>query len=62
MLMEDISSSASVGVDGVDPYGREIRIFLDPENFFGDYPAASLNADAVGNTGYVSCTHFTVMR
>ena len=62
MLMDDISRAASEGVDGYDPYGRRVRIFLDPVTFFGDYPAAALCADVYGHTGNAYCTHCTVVR
>ena len=62
MVMEDISRAACTGVDGIDPYGRRVRIFLDPVTFFGDYPAAALCADVVGHTGNAYCTHCTVLK
>ena len=62
MVMEYISRAASEGVDGVDPYGRKIRIFLDPVTFFGDYPAAAMCTDTVGHVGNAYCTHCTVAR
>ena len=62
MLIEDISRAASEGVDGYDPYGRRVRIFLDPVTFFGDYPEAALCADVYGHTGNAFCTQCTVMR
>ena len=62
MVMEDISRAASTGVDGVDPFGRRVRIFLDPVTFFGDYPAAAMCADVVGHVGNAFCTHCSVTK
>ena len=62
MVMDDISRAASEGVDGVDPYGRSVRIFLDPVTFFGDYPAAADCADVIGHRGNSFCTHCSVIK
>ena len=56
-VMKDIRRAAVTGVSGFDPYGRRVRIFLDPVTFFGDYPAAALCSDAVGHTANAFCTH-----
>ena len=62
MLLDDVTRAAVDGVDGTDPYGRPVRIFLDPVSFFGDYPAAALCADVLGHTGNAYCTHCTVSK
>lgn len=62
LVMDDISRAASTGVDGVDPFGRRVRIFLDAVSFFGDYPAAALCADVVGHVGNAFCTHCSTMK
>ena len=56
MVMDDVSRAASEGVDGVDPYGRSVRIFLDSVTFFEDYPAAADCADVIGRRGSSFCT------
>ena len=62
LLLDDVTRAAVDGVDGTDPYGRPVRIFIDPVTFFGDYPAAALCADVLGHTGNAYCTHCTVAR
>ena len=61
-FMEDICRAATEGVNGIDPYGRSVRIFLDPVTFFADYPAAALCADVLGHTANAYCTHCTVVK
>ena len=48
LLMQDISRAAVEGFDATDPYGRPVRIFLDPVTFFGDYPAVCGRARSHG--------------
>ena len=60
--MQDISRAAVEGVDATDPYGRPVRIFLDPVTFFGDYPAAAECADVLGHTDNAFCTHCVVSK
>ena len=62
MFMDDISRAASEGVDGVDPHGRSVRIFLDPVTFFGDYPAAADCADVIVHRGNSFCTHCSKIK
>ena len=62
LVLEDISRAAKTGVDGFDPYGRRVRIFLDPVSFYADYPAAVEVADSYGHSGNAYCTHCTVRK
>ena len=62
LVLEDISRAAKTGVDGFDPYGRRVRIFLDPVSFYADYPAAAECADCYGHVGNAYCTHCTVRK
>ena len=56
LVLEDVWNTAKDGVDGVDPYGRKIRIFLDAVTFFGDFPAVALCTDVYGHTGNACCS------
>ena len=62
LFMADISRAAVEGVIGTDPYGRSVRIFLDPVTFFADYPAAASCTDVIGHTGNAFCTHCVVSK
>ena len=62
LLWEDICSAAATGIDGVDPYGRRVRIFLDPVTFYGDYPAVSACTGVLGHTANAFCTHCGVIQ
>ena len=62
LLLGDIRRGATAGVDGVDPYGRTVRIFLDPVTFLADYPAAAKCTDSYGHTGNAYCTHCTNIK
>lgn len=48
--MEDIVKGATEGIIDVDPYGRRVKIFVDPVAFLGDYPATTEMGDCVGHT------------
>ena len=61
-VMDDVCRGVTEGVDGIDPYGRRVRIFLDPVTFFGDYPAVAECSDAYGHTGNAHCTLCTVVK
>ena len=61
-VMQDICDGVTQGVDGTDPYGRRVRIFLDPVTFFGDYPAVAECSDVYGHTGNAHCTLCTVVK
>ena len=62
VIIEDLCRAASEGVDGVDPYGRRVRIFLDMVTFLADYPEAADFTDVYGHTGNAYCTHCTVSK
>ena len=62
MIIEDLCRAASEGVDGVDPYGRQVRIFLDMVTFLADYPEAADFIDVYGHSGNAYCTHCTVSK
>jgi len=56
MIMQNIVESAVKGVTGIDPYGRKVRIFLDPVGFFGDFPALTALSNVLGHTADACCT------
>ena len=62
LLLGNIRRGATAGVDGVDPYGRTVRIFLDPVTSLADYPAAAKCTDSYGHTGNAYCTHCTNIK
>ena len=61
-IIDDVSRAAGTGIHGVDPYGREVRIFLDPVTFYGDYPAVSACCGVLGHNANAFCTHCHVTR
>ena len=61
-VFDDISRAASEGIDGLDPYGRRVRIFLDMVTFFADYLEAAYYTDVLGHNANAYCTHCSVRR
>ena len=55
-LVDDIVLGVTEGVEGIDPYGRQVRIFLDIISNVGDYPAASACGDLMGHTANAPCS------
>lgn len=58
-IEQDLVSGASRGVEGVDPYGRPVQIFLDVVGYFGDYPAVTETTDVRGHNATAFCTFCT---
>ena len=56
VVMDDIIEGTVHGITAEDPDGNEIRIFLDPVTFLGDYPAVTASMDALGHTANAFCT------
>ena len=56
MILEDIREAAVHGVQGIDPFGRTVRIFIDTTAFFGDLPQAAAFTDVLGHTANALCT------
>ena len=61
-ILQDIQVAATDGIQGVDPYGKSVRIFVDPLGFFGDYPAASAMSDCMGHSADAYCNLCGVRR
>ena len=62
IVFDDICRAASEGVDGVDPFGRRVRIFLDMVTFLADYLEAAYYTDFLGQNANAYCTHCSVRR
>ncbi|CAN8073912.1 unnamed protein product [Agarophyton chilense] len=50
LVLYGVVNSAVNGIQVMDPYGRRVRIFIDPVAFFGDYSAVYATADVLGYT------------
>jgi len=61
-IVDDLVQGALQGVEGVDTYGRRVRVFIDTVAFFGDYPAVTATADVMGHTADSFCPLCTVRR
>eukprot|EP00737_Agarophyton_chilense_P004532 gb/GEZJ01005776.1/.p1 GENE.gb/GEZJ01005776.1/~~gb/GEZJ01005776.1/.p1 ORF type:complete len:137 (-),score=9.29 gb/GEZJ01005776.1/:984-1394(-) len=55
LVLDDVVNCAVNGVQGMDPYERRVRFFIDPVAFFGDYPAVAATADVMGHKADVFC-------
>lgn len=45
LLIEDLKKGALQGFDGIDPLGREFKIFIELVGFIYDYPASASLVD-----------------
>ena len=55
-IISDVVAAAVHGVEGRDPFGRSVRIFVDPVSFFGDLPAVAEASSIIGHRGTACCT------
>jgi len=62
MVKEDIVTACTKGISGTDPYGRNVRIFVDLVGCFGDFPALSSMMDVKGHTADACCTLCTFSK
>lgn len=56
-LLDDIVSGSVEGVECVDAFGQQVRVFVDMLGFLGDYPASSAVVDVSGHQANAPCTH-----
>ena len=62
VIMDDLVTAAQTGVDGVDPDGRHVRIYIDTLSFLGDFPQATAYTDVLGHTSTAMCNVCTIRR
>jgi len=55
IFVEDIVKGTTEGVQGVDPFGRHLRIFIDLVGFFGDFPVSAEMCDSLGHIADACC-------
>lgn len=55
-ILDDLCTSAPVGIHGVDPFDKPLRIFIDPVDLYGDHLVASAMSDVKGHTPDAFCT------
>ena len=56
IVLEDLKQSATVGVKGVDPKRRPVRIFIDTVAMYGDILQATAFKDVLGHSANALCT------
>jgi len=54
-IIPDLVKCCTTGVQGVDPEGNAVTIFLDVLGFIGDYPAVSHVLDVLGHNSRAPC-------
>ena len=62
MIVEDLKKCARRGVQGFDPKGRPVRIFIDTVALFGDFPQAAAFTDVLGHSANAMCTICSIRR
>ena len=62
IILEDLRKSATEGIDGIDPSGRRVRIFIDTVAFFGDFPQVAAFTDVLGHSANALCSHCYMRR
>ena len=60
IIMKDLEKAVKEGVVGVDPDGRNVRIFIDTVSLIGDFPPAAAFTDVLGHTATAVCKIFTM--
>jgi len=55
LFVNDIVKGSTDGVQGMDPFGRRVRIFIDLVGFYGDFPVSSEMCDSMGHVADACC-------
>ncbi len=61
-IVDDILEGVTSGFDSFDPYGKKVKVFLDPVAIIGDYPAVSSSTDVAGHTADAFCSFCAVRK
>jgi hypothetical protein len=61
-IIPDLVACCTTGVDGDDPIGNPVTIFVDVLGFIGDYLAASHALDVLGHNSRAPCHLFSFLR
>ena len=61
-VVDDIAKGCIHGLDGFDPYGRLVMIFLDAVAIIGDYPAVTAGTDLSGHTSDTFCSFCVIKK
>jgi hypothetical protein len=61
-IIPDLVASCTKGVDGQDPSGNPVTIFVDVLGFIGDYPAVSHALDVLGHNSRAPCHLCSFLR
>ena len=61
-IIDDLIHAAVNGIEGKDPFGNDVRIFIDTVGFVADYPASSEVLDVMKHGATAPCTHCTFRR
>ena len=62
LIIDDIVQGTIRGIDGIDPNGSNVRIFLDAFALIGDYPAVTAGSDVSGHTSDSFCSFCGITR
>jgi hypothetical protein len=54
-IVPDLAKCCTTGVQGLDPNGNPVTIFIDVLGFIGDYPAISHALDVLGHNSRAPC-------
>lgn len=61
-VVDDIAKGTVDGIEGFDPYGKKVKIFLDAIAIIGDYPAVTSGTDLSGHNSDSFCSFCTITK
>ena len=62
VVMDDVVEGVLHGFPSVDPFGREVLIFLDNVTCFADYLKVNVITDTMGHSAISFCTYCGIRR